>query len=575
MMLSLPTLQTGWFADDYWHRFILLDPPAPEFVKEIMPQHNKLDLFRFFDGNVERNKKVIDIGFAPWWTSTKAKGAFFRPLSSLTHWIDHQLWPRLPWPMHAQSILWYGLLIVAASILYRSIMGFGFAAGVATILYAIDDAHGPPIAFLANRNALLAAVFGTFALIAYVRSVRERSQSFGAFACVLFIASLLSGEAGVATLAYMASHVLFLDQRPWRQRIMGCLPFGVILLAWRAYWSYAGYGVSDISVYIDPLHDPALFLIELAHRIPIFIFGQGSGVPPDLALMLGPRGNFILWLCALAFVFVVVCLLWMLLHRDRHARFWGLGMVLAIVPVSATFPSDRLLLFIGIGAFGLIGCAVSRGIDWLKEPVLAPRWQRRIVYVSLVAIVLVHGVIAPIAYPIRVSKWFGPGAIFAPFQINTKFDQSVTERTVVVLNTPLALLVGGLPLRNAVDGQPVPRRVRLLSPSDADVELFRADERTIVVRPDPPYMTQPFDCLFRSPHSSLRLGDTIELSDMTINVTKVDDDSHPTEVSFRFAVSLDDPSLLWLMWNGKEYIETTPPAIGETRLISMRLFSSS
>jgi len=41
------------------------------------------------------------------------------------------------------------------------------------------------------------------------------------------------------------------------------------------------------------------------------------------------------------------------LHAERLARFWALGMAASIVPVCGAFPMDRLLVFAGVGAFGL------------------------------------------------------------------------------------------------------------------------------------------------------------------------------------------------------------------------------
>ena len=36
------------------------------------------------------------------------------------------------------------------------------------------------------------------------------------------------------------------------------------------------------------------------------------------------------------------------------ARFFGCAMLLAVIPICATFSMDRLLMFVGIGAFGLL-----------------------------------------------------------------------------------------------------------------------------------------------------------------------------------------------------------------------------
>jgi len=52
---------------------------------------------------------------------------------------------------------------------------------------------------------------------------------------------------------------------------------------------------------------------------------------------------------------------------------------------------------------------------------------------------------------------------------------------------------------------------------------------------------------------------------MSVEVLEVDGNGMPVAVSFRFAVSLDDPSLRWLQWSWKKdrYLPFKVPMIGE------------
>ena len=61
-----------------------------------------------------------------------------------------------------------------AAVLYRRLFGREgrgalWAAGLAALLYALDDAHSLSTAYLANRNALLATFFGLLSLYCHVR----------------------------------------------------------------------------------------------------------------------------------------------------------------------------------------------------------------------------------------------------------------------------------------------------------------------------------------------------------------------------------------------------------------------
>ena len=77
-----------------------------------------------------------------------------------THWLDYQLWPDAPWMMHAQSLVWLAGTVLIAGLLYRRIEAVPWVAGLAVLLYAVDDARAAPASWIANRNALVASVFG-------------------------------------------------------------------------------------------------------------------------------------------------------------------------------------------------------------------------------------------------------------------------------------------------------------------------------------------------------------------------------------------------------------------------------
>ena len=109
----------------------------------------------------------MDLGIFPWWTDPLIKAEFLQPLTVATHRLDYRLWPDSAVLMHAHSLLWCAALVAATAVLYRRLMGPTPAAGVAALLFAVDDAHGGPAGWIANRNALVAATFGVLALLAH------------------------------------------------------------------------------------------------------------------------------------------------------------------------------------------------------------------------------------------------------------------------------------------------------------------------------------------------------------------------------------------------------------------------
>jgi len=555
--LGLPSLGAGWLMDDYFQRATILGLPVlNEFFTSPM------DMFRFLDGDADRTTRLMDFGVLPWWTYTGIRAQFWRPVTVLTHCVDYWLWPDHPAFMHAQNLLWFGGLAAVVALLYRRISGPTWAAGAAALLYAIDDARGVSVGWLAGRNALLATFFGVCTLLVHDRWRRDGWRAGAVLATVLFAASLLSAEAGIATCAYLAAHALLVDPGTWRQRCRAIVPYVLVVVVWRVSWRWLGYGVSSIGLYIDPLGEPLRFCAGAVTRAPILLLGQWAA-PPSETPLVAPDAVRWLWIGAMVFLVLFAAVLVPLLRRDRVARFWALGMVLSVVPICATFPADRLLTFVGIGAMALLarflGVAFGRP-DW------RPRWLAwRVGAVSLgVIFILVHVVVSPAVLAFRTACPLGPKAFVDQFHVYTPMDHAVAEQDVIIVNPPSALHAGYLPLLRDMDGQAVPRHTRTLAPGMPSATIRRPDSHTLAIRPELGYLKWIFDRLFRDEQHLMSLGDQVVLTGMTAEVTALTGDGRPAEVTFRFAVPLEDPSLRWLCWREGAFVPFTPPAVGQT-----------
>ena len=168
-------------------------------------------MFRFFRGDPERTGRLMDVGLFPWWTDPGLKAEFLQALTVLTHRLDYALWPDSPALMHAHSLFWLGAAVAVTACFYRRILGSTWVAGVAALLFAVDDARGATAGFVANRNALVAATFGVSALIAHDRGRRDGSRPAGVLAPLLLLAALFSKEEGIGTCAYLVAYALFID----------------------------------------------------------------------------------------------------------------------------------------------------------------------------------------------------------------------------------------------------------------------------------------------------------------------------------------------------------------------------
>jgi hypothetical protein len=567
VILALPSLNAGLFVDDYHHKLLMDGSDSP-----IRLLKSPLDMFCFFDGDPQRTAELIDYGF-PWWTYKGIKGAFWRPLASITHWLDYILWPDTPALMHAQNILWYGALIIAVTFLYRRFITATWVVSLAALLYAIDDAHGMPVGFIANRNAVMATFFGILTIIAHDKWRRENWRLGIILGPLLLTISLLSAEAGIATCVYLAAHVFFIDRSPWRRRFASMIPYVAVVIIWRFLWSYLDYGVADIGAYVDPLNEPLRYITAVKDRAPFFLLGQLALPPSDIATMISPQYSIPLWRIALFFLVLLTVLLIPILRRQRSARFWAMGMLLSVLPICATFVSDRLLLFVGIGAMGLVAQFISvvfGKVDWRPKIIF---WRVPAVMLA-VLFIMIHLFIAPFAFTVRAYCPMVPKQIADKLMIAGPLDESVENQDLIIINPPVAFVMLTSPLIWEANNYPMPRHIRVLTSSlFQPVEVHRPDAGTLIVKPRYGYYVYVLDALFRNEQHPFSVGDRVELTGMTVEIKEMTDDGRASVAAFKFSVPLEDPSLRWLQYKNGEFIPFTPPPIGQSVVLQVEKLS--
>jgi hypothetical protein len=252
-LLSLPSLKNGWLLDDLWHRAMMSGGATWAPL-----QTGWTHLFDFASGTPAEHTELIEKGFGPWWTTPGLRISFFRPLSCLTHALDYALWPKSAAMMHAHSILWYAALLAVLSIAFRRWLP-PLAANIAILLYAIDPAHGLPVSWLANRNALIAATFAFGALVLWDLNRRW-------LAAIALALALGSGESATAILGFFFAHWLFLKRRPLRE----FAPLALVVAAWVVVYRAGNHGVIGSGVYCDPRHAP------LTYAAAVFAAGRAQ-----------------------------------------------------------------------------------------------------------------------------------------------------------------------------------------------------------------------------------------------------------------------------------------------------------
>ncbi len=591
----LPALQHDWIMDDAMFRarflnWLDLDADllkADTAYSDVSTLGAAMSNLYSFFGGPEAIETLMDYGVVPWWTSPDVKISFWRPISAFTIWLDYQLFPNSAPLQHLHSILWFALAILLLTCLYRRIMGPIWIASFAALIYALDDCYYFPVAFIANRNSLVALVFCLLTLIMHDKWRRQGSITTALVAISCLALSLLSAEAGIATMAYLIAYALTLDKSKWLNRFASLAPYIAVVLIWRTAYNKMGYGTFGSDMYIDPASEPIRFLGLAAERGPNYLFTQLMGPSADLYYFFNQPAKIAL----LAFYIVMLVLLFLvllpLLKKRRELRFWFVGMLLAVVPICATTASSRNLLFVGIGAMALV--ASFLGILFTKSALRPKLLLWRIgAWVFCCLFVLNHLVTA------GASRFISP-SVFSKFAVASRKPSDIEcppgieNQDLVVVNTPSPLMLLGIPAVNGSQGRPNPRAIRCLAPSFSPLEIERVDLVSLIVRAhtgnllfsdpqDAPmihmlYFIEDFNPISRNMGHSFKAGHLVRLPGMSVRVIALDEHSMPTEVLFTFNVPLEDATLHWVRWDWDQgcYVPFEPPVIGHTTLLRSAL----
>ena len=563
--LSLPALGAGWILDDYYHRTVMR-PDSP--YRELLGTPN--EMFRFFRGDPARTTRMMDAGLFPWWTDPTLKAEFLQALTVLTHRVDYALWPESAALMHAHNLVWLAAAVAAVAALYRQLHGATWMALIAATLYAVDDCHGPVVGFIANRNALIAATFGVLAIIGHDRARRAGSVPAALAAPCLLLAALFAKEEGIGTCAYLAAYALFVDRAGRGRALVALWPHAVAVVCWRVLRGSWGYGVENVGLYIDPLTDPGPFALALLERVPLLLMGLWSTIPAEAAVVLRPPYSTALYSAAVGFAAMLLIVLLPLLTRDRLARFWGAGMLFALVPVSATLPMDRLLTFSGIGASALLAQFLASVFDPSREPLPGRRWAMLTKIIAWL-LVVVHLVWAPLVLPFRAANPIGASWIDERFYPHTPLNELIVGKTLVLVNAPSPVHGGYTLFRRFLNGDPIPRHVRVLAPAVPAVTIRRLDAHTLEIRPESGYIDWVLDRIFRSEYRPMSIGEEVRLTGMTARIGALTRDNRPAVATFRFDVPLESDSLVWLCFRGRGFEPFVPPPIGGEAMIRFDL----
>lgn len=558
VLIALPTLKIGLFADDY----TLL--AEIEHAVPLYANQSPIDLYRFASDRTETDRLIKD-GPLPWFTDPAFKMHFCRPLTSLLFSLDHSLWGHFAVGYHVTSILLYAALVLSVSVLARVALGVqhwapdATTATLAALLFAVDALHSEPAGWIASRHVMVAAIPATLALTAHVRFARDEWRLGAWLAPLGVIVTLLGSETGVGAVACWLAFDAFAPMPPNRSsarfRLLASMPVLAITAAYVGVYSLLDFGAGG-NLYVGPTSNPIGFLQAAAVRIPTLVGSSVLGTIPNVS----PATGATVGVAAALALFVLYRLVRPAISDGERATLrWLLpGALLSLMINSAGPASPRLLLFPSVGTAFFLAVLIYRGGQQL-----ATSRSRRVLGVGLLSIVLLHLVVAPIAFVSGVVQIIRTARQEIDIFQMAGLGNSVVSHVIVVAAPDMQTAF----YPAAIDQALAPKAAstwHILSMAQSSHRLTRTGASSFRLEMvGGPATSNPVEATFRSSREPLNAGEQVKLSDATVTVVSVDG-SVPRSLDVRVEIPLDDPGLALLVSRNNRLIRLAPPPIGSS-----------
>jgi hypothetical protein len=444
--------------------------------------------------------------------------------------------------------------------LYRRFIREAWVAGLAGLMFAVDHTHGLPAAWIAQRNTLITALFGLLALYFHDRSRRDANRTRDAlWASLSFGLALFSAEASLATIPYLIAHVWTFDRNRWQRAL---LPFAPPFLVWLFIYKLGGYGAHGSGLYVDPGDAPISYLTNVLQHGPILLAAE-LGLPGgDFYPFFPVYAKVIMVAVSIAVVGLFFGAIRPLFRTDPTTQFFVLGGSLAILPSCATIPSSRLTF---LASFGLLGALAQLIAAWRDKASWFP--QKGFSRLSAMPIVLWCGLghifMSPFAFIFSMHQMTIFENIVGRLAYGLPNDPKLESQRLIVINPPEPVFVAYVMISRNDASLPAPNKMLSLSSGVRSMSLQRTGDSTVVLSSVQGLVQNTTDLLTRDARPFV-VGYHVDLSDVSIEVTKINTDGWPIEAKFTFAQALENDAYRWMQWKDQTLKPWPLPQIGET-----------
>lgn len=598
--LRWSTLNASFFSDDFDH-YAMQHGVYPV-------SRSKFDMFNFSDGSTAENRVLMESGHFPWWASEEVHLSMWRPLSSALMTFDFAAFGLDARLFHMHSLIWWAVLVVAVGcVLWQLLPKLPAAIGI--VLFALEEGHGLPVAWPANRSTLVASSFGFFALALHLRWRATGAMRFRTGFVACSILALAAGEYAFTVFTYLAAYELMRPGATRRDIASAVWPAVLASVIYLAIRQSLGYGIEGSGFYISPTATPSTFVQAVLWRVPVLSADLLFGVAADWYVLGTPWRDKVLdwnffspsvWYALPSWHAVQIgigvagliglgAIVWSLPRTIGAARAhvvkWLLaGALLSLVPVAGTMVSSRLTVAASVGFDALYGELLAFCLVWLvgwgrrlrSGTGFRVTWPRALVAaVSCGLLIWVHGYrSADRSY--EEAEWYAfHSDMERDWIMAADLDQRhVANQDVLIFASQDVMTCWYLPYVHAFEGRPRPRSTRILSGAPQAHDLLRVAPNAFdlaVLTSDVERMAAGSN--YRPSEMPMRVGDEVKLRGLHARVMSVLQ-GQPVRTRFTFDAPLEDPRYVFLHPTERGLRRVQLPPVGQRIRIKRPLYPS-
>ncbi len=579
VVLHWPVMSSAhFFADDFIQHFAFQGDSQLEqqgFAGSKTPGSLAFAIehqFLFFNPHHDNYTALQESGSLPWWLADDAQIHFWRPLTTLSHWLDYQLWPDSPQLMHVHSAAIVFLAWLAFFFVYKRLLPNSAWANVALLLLVLDVSLVFPLDWLAARNSLLLLLIAPLMLLALLR----KNVLGYSLALLAYGAALLSAEAGVSFLGFVLAYLCFLNDKSWRHKLGLFGAFLAITVLWRSYYHMQHYGALGVGHYIDMLYAPWAFIQHALLFYPVLVVHTLSGAE-GVDFYLQGHWRYLLALLGYGLLALPIIVARRLAIANNVWGFFYLSALLSLVPLSSIALSDPRMSVLPFAFFAPALAMIIVAFFQRQQALLATSiGVKSIVYLAIAC----HIVISTLAL-LALSLLPSQNSDAADARFN-QFDTDAAHILIINSVDPFRLMYQ--PYRTAFYQQTVPASVRSLLLAQSTVHIERLSETEyqltqqqgmrLSVAENIAYnpmlvggvegMSHLLMGFFHDGNYDFYSGQPFDYAESEIRITQLVD-KRPKSIIVR----LKKTDITWLFWDwhSRQYQQLPTLAVGETREI--------